>query len=91
VRVWDLATGDPVGEPLTGHTGSISAVAVGERDSRPVVVSASEDTTVRVWHLNSVGSHSRAIRLGAEVLSVTKPMEDVVVIGHLGGLTAIHI
>ena len=27
VRLWDPATGDPVGEPLTGHTGRVSAVA----------------------------------------------------------------
>ena len=27
VEVLDLATGDPVGDPLTGHTGAVSAVA----------------------------------------------------------------
>ena len=27
VRVWDLATGNPVGDPLTGHTGGVTAVA----------------------------------------------------------------
>ena len=39
VRVWDLATGAPVGDPFTGHTGSVHAVAVAELDGRPVVVS----------------------------------------------------
>ena len=34
VRVWDLATGTPVGDPLTGHTGAVNAVAVG-RAGRP--------------------------------------------------------
>jgi hypothetical protein len=29
VRVWDLATGAPLGEPLTGHTDRVHAVAVG--------------------------------------------------------------
>jgi WD40 repeat protein len=91
VRVWDLASGDPVGEPLTGHTDEVTAVAVGERDAHPVVVSASMDGTVRVWDLASVGSHSRAIRLGVGILSVTKPINNVVVVGHLAGLTAIRI
>ncbi len=27
VRVWDAATGQPIGEPLTGHTGSVHSVA----------------------------------------------------------------
>ena len=30
VRVWDLATGAPVGDPFTGHTGWVTAVAVAE-------------------------------------------------------------
>ena len=27
VRLWDPATGDPVGDPLTGHDGGVTAVA----------------------------------------------------------------
>ena len=49
VRVWDAATGTPVGDPLTGHTGPVNAVAVGELDGRTIVVSGSDDGTVRVW------------------------------------------
>ena len=51
VRVWDLATGRPVGEPLRGHDGGVWSVAVGERDSRAVIVSGGGDGTVRVWDL----------------------------------------
>ena len=53
VRVWDLATGTPVGAPLTGHGGLVHAVAVAELDGRPVVISGSSDGTVRVWDLAS--------------------------------------
>ena len=41
----------PVGDPFTGHSGPVNAVAVAELDGRPVVVSGSDDETVRVWDL----------------------------------------
>ena len=51
VRVWDLATGTPVGVPFTGHSDWVYAVAAAELDGRPVVISGSRDQTVRVWDL----------------------------------------
>ena len=27
VRLWDVATGRPIGSPLTGHTGAVTSVA----------------------------------------------------------------
>ena len=54
VRVWDLESGAPLGEPLRGHAGSVDAVAIGERaDGRRVVVSGGRDKAVRVWDLES--------------------------------------
>ncbi|MFE7476646.1 WD40 repeat domain-containing protein, partial [Streptomyces sp. NPDC057575] len=51
VRVWDLATGEQVGEPLTGHTDRVSAVATAIVDGRAVAVTSGEDNTARVWDL----------------------------------------
>jgi WD40 repeat protein len=57
VRVWRLADGAPVGEPLTGHAGAVEAVAVGALpDGTPVIVSGggrwgNSYGTVRVWRL----------------------------------------
>ena len=51
VRVWDLATGRPLGDPFTGHDGYVRSVAAAELDGRPVVISGSDDGTVRVWDL----------------------------------------
>jgi hypothetical protein len=90
VRVWDLGTGDPVGDPFTGHTDQIIAVAVGEVDGRPVVVSGSRDRTVRVRDL-ATGGNPRVIRLDNSIYSVTKPKNNLMVIGHEAGLTAIRI
>ena len=41
MRVWDLESGEPVVGPLTSHHGAVSAVTVGERNGRPVIISAS--------------------------------------------------
>ncbi|SCE49771.1 WD domain-containing protein, G-beta repeat-containing protein, partial [Streptomyces sp. DvalAA-14] len=55
VRIWDLASGQPVGEPLTGHNGSARAVATVVLNGRMVVVTGGGvvDGTVRVWDLAS--------------------------------------
>ena len=68
VRVWDLASGRQRGPTLTGHTGPVRAVAVGERE--PVVVaSASDDGTVRLWDLQT--GRSRSAPLTAHTGAVT--------------------
>jgi WD40 repeat protein len=79
-------------EPFTGHTSGVWAVAVGELDGRPIVVSGSLDSTVRVSDL-ATGGNPRVIRLDVVVLSVTKPKNNLVVLGlgHTGGLTAVRI
>jgi WD40 repeat protein len=48
VRVWDLATGRPVGEPFIGHTDSVTAVAAQVSQGRTRIVSADRDGRLRV-------------------------------------------
>ncbi|MET8828116.1 hypothetical protein ABZX40_21045 [Streptomyces sp. NPDC004610] len=52
VRVRDLDTGRPVGEPMSGSDGRVWAVATEEVDGRPHAVTAG-DWAVRVWDLTT--------------------------------------
>jgi WD40 repeat protein len=54
VRIWDLTTGTPIGDPLTGHTRLMVAVATTVLpDGRPIAITGSHDATVRIWDLTT--------------------------------------
>ncbi|KAG1814324.1 uncharacterized protein BJ212DRAFT_1244930, partial [Suillus subaureus] len=48
VRLWDAGTGEPVGQPLRGHTDSVWSVLFSPDGTR--IVTGSRDKTVRLWH-----------------------------------------
>ncbi|KAF8607918.1 hypothetical protein BDV93DRAFT_542055 [Ceratobasidium sp. AG-I] len=47
IQIWDADTGQPVGEPLEGHSGSVFAVTYSHDGTR--IASGSADNTVRIW------------------------------------------
>ncbi|MFF4502691.1 WD40 repeat domain-containing protein [Streptomyces sp. NPDC001401] len=52
VRLWDLRTLEPIGEPLRGHTAAVEAIATWTTSAdiaRSYVASSSRDGTIRVW------------------------------------------
>ena len=56
VRVWDLESGTPRGEPFLAHRRGVYSLAIGTLDGHPVIVSGGEDGvegTIQVWDLAS--------------------------------------
>ncbi len=74
VRLWDAATGQPIGQPLTGHNAPVASVAFSPDGKR--IVSGSDDHTLRLWpmfpdpasamcaKLTTNMSHTAVARLG---------------------------
>jgi WD40 repeat protein len=88
VRVWRLADGTPVGEPLTGHTGWVTAVTVGAlRDGTPVIVSGG-DNTVRVWRLADGTSLGQPLDLSEPVTGIA--LHGNIVVTAAGWDIAVH-
>jgi WD40 repeat protein len=50
-RLWNLSTGQPIGQPLTSHIDWVRSVACAELDGRPIAVTCGTDGTVRLWNL----------------------------------------
>lgn len=58
VWLWDLLGGEPIGDPLAAHTGTVSALASEfDRENNLTLVTAGEDGKIRVWEL--LGSELR--------------------------------
>ena len=51
IAIRDLATGSPLGRPLAGHEATITSLGVTDLRGTPILLSAAEDNSIRVWDL----------------------------------------
>jgi WD domain, G-beta repeat len=65
-RIWDAATGKPIGEPLKGHDGKVWSAAFSPADKR--IVTASDDNTARLWDAATAKPIGEPLRGHAETV-----------------------
>lgn len=53
VYVWDLTTGQQIREPLTGHSGTVNAIACTVLDGQLLAVTGGSEGTVRSWDVGT--------------------------------------
>ncbi|MBP2330008.1 WD40 repeat protein [Kibdelosporangium banguiense] len=53
IQVWDLASRSLLAE-LTGHTGRVRSIVVGQLNGTPVALTGSVDSTARLWNLDTL-------------------------------------
>ncbi len=68
IRIWDAATGQPIGRPFNGHEANVNSVAFSPDGQR--IVSGSNDKTVRIWNVATVGAIGKPIKDEDTVTSV---------------------
>lgn len=91
VRLWDPVNGAPVGDPLTGHTGPVLAVAaVPDPDGRTLLASAGGDGTVQVWD-SVTGAEKATMALNCRIRCLTVVGVDRIAIGLADGLIVIRL
>ncbi|WBO61582.1 MULTISPECIES: WD40 repeat domain-containing protein [Streptomyces] len=79
VHLWDLATGELLAPPLTGHTSEVRAGATGTLDGRPVVV-AGGDRTVWMWDA-STGQQIGTYAFPSRIRGLTVAPDGRLVVG----------
>jgi WD40 repeat protein len=79
VRVWDLTSGEPIGQPFTGHTKPVRSVACTTVHGRPTAVIADVDGTAWVW--DPVAGAGTVLTVGLEVTAVSAAPDGALVLG----------
>jgi len=69
IRLWDIATGQSLGEPLRGHKDEVNSISFSP-DGK-ILASGSKDETIRLWDTTTGQSLGEPLENGDLVYSVT--------------------
>ena len=90
LRIWDLESGEPVGEPLVGHGDSVTAVAF-SGDGRKIA-SSSDDPLVCIWDAKTRQQIGKPIEVSEWVFSLDFSFDgSTVILGCLDSLQGWNI
>ena len=64
IRLWNVASGQEIGPPLTGHTGSMTSLAFSPDGT--LLASGSADQTIRLWRRSGASGTLGAARRAAD-------------------------
>jgi WD40 repeat protein len=97
IRVWDLASGEPVGDPIHAHHRPVSAIVTATLDGRALAVTSGGRGAAAVWDLASgepvrrLGPHTAGARAmaiaaldGRPVAVTAHPHDGTIRISDLG-------
>jgi WD40 repeat protein/DNA-binding SARP family transcriptional activator len=76
IRLWDPLTGRALGQPLTGHSGTVRAITTARSDDgQTILVSGGHDGTIRLWD-PATGTPLAVIPLGIPVHALLQQHPD---------------
>ncbi|AOR36307.1 hypothetical protein BFF78_39320 [Streptomyces fodineus] len=81
LRLWDLAAGTPIGQPLMGHSSRVEEVACTSLGGSPIAVTVDMDRTIRVWDLASGSALGHAPTAPTDLRPSTDAMACAIVDG----------
>lgn len=70
IHLIDPGTGSSVGSALIAHSDNVESLVAGEIDNQPILLSASQDRSVRIWELNAAEISAASVYSPVQSLAV---------------------